>query len=631
MVTVSYLCGCFLFRVSCFVFHTGLPVRTTTGTMKPPTRTRTPLNASIASTTMATATATTKTPFKCQSLYLAILGVLIVGVEVLTFFRQLGAPSHLQVDLGDWNPESVLQEEATSTSNFNFSASSSHTRPHHSHHQVPPKPDGTFNGYPIYFQSASHPILSEIHCIGETNADPFFWRRKRKHFDMNWATRSCRFSFLCLDWTTHEFVLRLPRDHVVFPSHIESQQTVFTNQSAQGHPFGVSIGGINTKWTHAAYPKLHWFPRIDYYDPKDETEKGASFYALPANVTLIPFHSLAAFNPGHLVWDDFLPLYTLMQIFHLDSSSNHENDNENENDKDKNESSFDALFIRYQLPGDGLWAGCDWTELRSKDCEFMLNKFGPLMVRNPKVLPITTQHNLNLTLNEKDASPKSNLVCARQGLAGLGALTDHGTDKGHGWEQRDYQTMYNQGRGGQLWRFRNFMLRHLQLPITTAPPVGPPYRIIFSERSSAMPHRSISFGPFVEALQNAADFKDVIEPLQVRMKDYSLVEQAQLVGQAAIYVTGSGGGAVTATFLPRGASLLVFYSEVGGVENNKGSGKPARLDWDYFNNMGYVKTHWLPQPRWYGKIPTEEEKQIFVELIRHDLNQLQERQSQEQQ
>jgi len=96
-----------------------------------------------------------------------------------------------------------------------------------------------------------------------------------------------------------------------------------------------------------------------------------------------------------------------------------------------------------------------------------------------------------------------------------------------------------------------------------------------------------------------------------------------LVTDAAMYVTGCGGGAVTATFLPRGASLLVFYSERGGVENNKASGKPARLDWDYFNNMAYTKVHWIPTPSTLFRRPFQDDLNLFMELVRHDLSLLQ--------
>jgi len=47
---------------------------------------------------------------------------------------------------------------------------------------------------------------------------------------------------------------------------------------------------------------------------------------------------------------------------------------------------------------------------------------------------------------------------------------------------------------------------------------------------------------------------------------------------------------ISATFLPKGASLLVFFNEYEGLKNS-----PARLDWDMWNNLGYIRTHLLPR------------------------------------
>ena len=81
-----------------------------------------------------------------------------------------------------------------------------------------------------------------------------------------------------------------------------------------------------------------------------------------------------------------------------------------------------------------------------------------------------------------------------------------------------------------------------------------------------------------------------IEIIQKTMSDLSLVQQAELVSSTAIFVTVCGGGAVSATFLPKGASLFVFFHD---EEKN---GRPVRLDWDYFNHLGYVRTHWIRGP-----------------------------------
>jgi len=39
------------------------------------------------------------------------------------------------------------------------------------------------------------------------------------------------------------------------------------------------------------------------------------YYELPEDVVLVPFHSMAARNVGHLMWDDHHPLFTLLSLF----------------------------------------------------------------------------------------------------------------------------------------------------------------------------------------------------------------------------------------------------------------------------------------------------------------------------
>jgi hypothetical protein len=204
-------------------------------------------------------------------------------------------------------------------------------------------------------------------------------------------------------------------------------------------------------------------------------------------------------------------------------------------------------------------------------------------------------------------------VCAKHGLAGLGSLNDHGVKKGHGWDKNDYKTTHNHGRGGQLWQFRNYLINNLGIrPIHEIP--STPFLIIFSEKSSEHSHRSLDFSKEIKALTEAELGPDV-RIYSHQMKKYPLREQAELVSQAAIYVTGCGGGAVTATFLPKGSSLIVYFGEKGGVENNRNSGLPARLDWDYINNMAYTRVHWIGQ----NSKHTEESLNGFVTLIKHEV------------
>lgn len=286
------------------------------------------------------------------------------------------------------------------------------------------------------------------------------------------------------------------------------------------------------------------------------------------------------------------------------------------------------LAVRYILPGEGLWASCDWREDRKADCAFMLKKFGNLMVTKPNdVLPFATQKEPRFQISDDNAKPKSNLVCARQGLAGMGSLTDHGTKKGHGWEPTDYQIVHNHGRGGQLWRFRNFMLGNLGIPVSDAPPPAP-FKIIFSEGSSKASYRNFDWKHHLGALW-AAELGDDVTIESYKFSKFTLKEQVNIISQAAIFVTAGGGGAVTATFLSRGASAIIFYGSNTGLVNGRISGTPARLDYDYFNNMAYVRTHWVGiekaaahQLRLAREKTPEQIDDIdgFVTLVKHDLD-----------
>jgi hypothetical protein len=78
------------------------------------------------------------------------------------------------------------------------------------------------------------------------------------------------------------------------------------------------------------------------------------------------------------------------------------------------------------------------------------------------------------------------------------------------------------------------------------------------------------------------------------------------------------GGAMTATFLPRGASLILFCPEKGGFDFFlfNLTGGPSFLDWDLFNNAGHLRTHWLP----IGSMNTQQGLDAFEQLIRHEID-----------
>ena len=184
--------------------------------------------------------------------------------------------------------------------------------------------------------------------------------------------------------------------------------------------------------------------------------------------------------------------------------------------------------------------------------------------------------------------------------------------KEHGWDPGDYETTHNAGQGLTFFHFRNFLLRKLGLPVASIS--GPPYKMVFSRWSSKTKKRIKFFGRQERAMK-AAFSKNLLKVEGHRFSNMTVHEQVTITSDAAIFVTVCGGGAMTATFLPKGATLIVYYESKGGRKNNIDTQKPARLDWDMLNHASHLSVHWLPVEN------AEEASEIdfLVELVRHDL------------
>ena len=231
------------------------------------------------------------------------------------------------------------------------------------------------------------------------------------------------------------------------------------------------------------------------------------------------------------MWDGWLPIYTLLEMFGL-------TDNE--------------LFV---------------TRYASLSDSFLVNRgieslFG--------FASRTTQNKL---LNLPNA--KSKYVCASHGASGYGWLTDHGSTT-HGWDARDLEYPVNIGRGPELRRLRQFMLKHTNLPWEVK--LQAPYVVRFSVNSSYAPKRRIDFRDEIAAVAALPNIEmEVSQPLA----ELSIEEQISIASRTAIYVSVVGGGTFPAFFLPRGASLILYGD------------RDMYLDFDLFNNYGQVRVHWM--------------------------------------
>lgn len=453
--------------------------------------------------------------------------------------------------------------------------------------------DAIFNNIDVYLRrnhGHSGGVFSNVHCIGRDVETPTI------QANFSWMFRSCHFHKLCFDTEESEFFLLKPPPSL---AHWDNPQKE------------LAIGAINPRWGgrgfNMGFDKVKWFPR--------EVDAAAiqQYYELPSNVVMIPFHSMAAHNVGHLLWDDFYAIFTLLTIFGFvpdDYVSASENP-------------FEYLLLRWSTK-EKLYATCEMQKKKSKLCQENLERFLPLLGIDPRTYSTVKKAELKTNPNSLvQRPPQTQYVCSKQAVAGLGMLMDHGM-RDHGWMLRDPRSglnlvPHNIGRGGIFRQFRDFMVHNMGFPLELP---TRPSKVTFSTFSSKGFERSLAFENQAAALQRIVPGN--IQVQSIMMKDLSLNDQMQVALESAIFITVSGGGAVTGTFLPPGSTLIVYYLEDGGFDfwkynPNTGEGKvdtPARLDWDLLMNAGHIRVHWLP----IKTMETEDDIKILENLVLHELN-----------
>ena len=511
---------------------------------------------------------------------------------------------------------------------------------------------GSFADIPIYYQSLKRnnnnnnsslqQFHSSVHCIGDNFAPS----------SESWKYKTCQFRNLCFDTQINDFVIFTSKEQEELEKIASNPNlTNAAISTGMSDANGVSIGGLNPKWgRHVA--KMKWFPKVlkasDVLYGNDTVSTG--IYELPEDVVMVPFHSFAGFNVGHLIWDDFLPLYTILTTFDLLHSDHVENKEGMKNyTKDVKRRKNKPLFIRYVLE-EILWASC---EKNIERCYNMMDKFLPLLIGNDGFalnmstsvetnvnnseheeikkgirLWTTQKYDLSLHADHNGGIALSRFVCAKMGASGFGMLTDHGMKK-HGWEPKDYETTHNLNRAESLYNFRNFMMNNigvstasLSQQIYNERSSPKQHTIVFSIDSSSIGNRRTRFFSHINRLkQSEVNEKYDIKIMKVQMAEMSMVEQIKLISSASIFITVNGGGAVISMFLPKGASLFMYYNDEEGRDNT-----PARLDWDLINQLGYIRTHWLPRFKKTGAMkgsktgPLDVDFDVFERLIDHELD-----------
>ena len=441
----------------------------------------------------------------------------------------------------------------------------------------------TFNGIPLSFHPGTVPPPSRIQCTD---------------FD-DWRFRSCQYTNLCFDAEQHDFVL-------MYDNESQRQQLLLQNASSS-----VSIGGINPRWDVSSpgdtnpsmkgSGKLEWFPRM-------ARANRAGFYQLPDDTVWVPFHSMAAHNVGHMLWDDLYPIYRLLQTWNLLHSKHHQ-----------------YLLMRHVLP-EPLYAACDIRRNKRLGCKTNFETFlRPMFGVDPRTFSTTNTFQFHRSSVE-DHHNASSLICASLGVAGIGTLTDHGLAD-HGWDySHNLRVPHNVGHARDFWNFGQWALQNALGKTDLFKPTTNALKIIFSLESSKDWDRRLDFAPYRDALQKSLSGTKDVQMEAHRFWELSVEQQLRLTASTSILIaTCGGGGVLPVTFLPRGASMVVFYNPEGGYDYASGEKRPdwpARLDWDLLQHAAaHVRVHWFPIRVSGNSLSpvSDDDVHLFVKLIHREL------------
>jgi hypothetical protein len=494
---------------------------------------------------------------------------------------------------------------------------------------------GTFNTLPVY--SVPDDTDGDNDLQQSSSSFSCVQQRGRSDDPDAWKYTSCRYENLCWDVATKEYVL-LAVDNV--GTNDNDGETSTMGIPPRPPPPMISLGGINPRWDvghgfDRNSTKLQWAPQIrrqrmmNRRDGNNNNNKKIIIGRLDDQILLLPFHSMAGHNVGHLLWDDLFSLYCLIRAHGLQQhylqqrlllirQSLPTNHNNNEiNGRNNNNETY-------------LYANCDIRRNKRLACQENFVRFLPYF---GGVDPATFS-----STNQVKVTGQVDVVCARTALAGLAYWTDHGTAD-HGWdfvvdsdshrtggettnvvandeagttgaaapENRHVSSSpHNLARGKLFYDFGQYLRSHHHRALpnvrqsnrhSTAEQSTKQY-ITFSIESSRDVSRRLDFAQQIDALKQVYGVVDHNhDPVRSFLfRDLSIDEQMSVAATTRIFVTVCGGGAMTVTFLPRDTSVIVFYDDTGGLDFStlQSNGRPARLDWDLLTNASHLRVHWLP-------------------------------------
>ena len=266
--------------------------------------------------------------------------------------------------------------------------------------------------------------------------------------------------------------------------------------------------------------------------------------------TFLLYHMSYSFNPGHILWDDILSFFTMLDFFQLASERD----------------VYQPVPLHMGHLPDPFYR-CNPPKFRWDICGKMVSKLYPSL----SGVDVVSKENgdaFRVGNAFADKTLSSSMIRLPLVIAGQGRLAEYGCSRA---ECATHWT-------GRLYRFRQWTLEN----------------IFGGERQAAIEqnvpatHITVAL-PVGNSHEGVLWFEDIIPALQqqfgnetVRVVDFaslSLQDQARLAIATKVLLINAGGGSMTATFLPRGSTIILFHP---------GSWNDAT----FYNAQGYINVVW---------------------------------------
>jgi mRNA-degrading endonuclease HigB of HigAB toxin-antitoxin module len=536
----------------------------------------------------------------------------------------------------------LLSKSGTTTTNMN-------------HHDVPIKSDGhlegrafcsdddddddenhsiVWNGYCLrYFhrpmvantwstnndKDDSNLLYSWFHCIG----------------DNHYMSRTCQFHNICLDITTNEYYL--------FPSPEEMkvihalQNVMNTNHHDIHHLTNydyVAMSSVSYKSRKVAltsidhhtdqhhHDHLLWFPTIITSSEQYESLFHNGYYVLPSTVVVLPtiqstFDRYNRNDVVMLLWKELYSIFLLLQSVNLDDNRRYQRlflSIDQENQPLRVHPNLYPFFGVRHHPTNGAGHPKHWKSKNDAESN-----------------------------RKNDRSRKSNIICIPNSVAGVGIISsmEANDSKNPKLTTTITRTSYHDiigdtfplHRGVNMLDFRQAMINtilsqqeqkqvksqrayyvhdHLDLQLPIQITISIPSVVQEYEFDHQNNNIRIRYLDLVHQLYEALHEEDVVHVIRIatssstssssketnqnidRMMDVS--EQALFLTKSHAHITLSSGyddpyGTVLSTFLPIGASLIVFHSN--NCNENNTNNTSCYYERQVLDSIGYFHLKWI--------------------------------------